>query len=668
MSDLTIPGVTSRIDTKKMIDAIMDAERVPLKRMETDVETYTKTKRIWQDLNLTVSKFKESVNELFSFNSPFNAKKGVSSDETILTAIATRKAVIEQKDIIVHRIATADRFMSGSLPKDFKVKAGTYTFQVGDKSVSFSYNGGTISDFADAINRKAGKYVSASVVNNTSTTQVILIEAKLTGSRNTLVLKDAAIEFGETSGMFVRKQTGNRDVPLDQTSVPQTSSAQNKGSIAVKDGELTMQPKSQVTLPIKPATPITPPMVLEYEVKTTLLSEDQIPEKEVPPGPDVPVPGSMTYKDIQIYNEKSVVIMPDQQETPPPARVDDLNVFAVTGNGKKIPLPPIKDTGEYTKVSVPLAGFTETVDSIVIENKNTHRVISVRNIRISDPTQRGDFVPTNAVTEARDALLELNGIEVVRESNEIADLIPEVTLNLHDASPEKIKLSIEHDREAIKSSIISFVGNYNRLLTEIDILTRAEENVIESARFLTEEERTKAYERLAILKGDSTLMQLKSRLQTFMMNSYKTTAGPEMALLVQMGIATNSSSAGNIDKTLLRGYLQINEDKLDAAIASKADLMKELFGRDSDNDLVIDSGLAWSVDNYLKPYVQTGGVFASRVSTLDNQIASKQREITSFQRHLEQYEQQLKQKYGAMEGMIDQLQKSQESLRNMNPK
>jgi len=257
---------------------------------------------------------------------------------------------------------------------------------------------------------------------------------------------------------------------------------------------------------------------------------------------------------------------------------------------------------------------------------------------------------------------------VVRESNEIADLIPEVTLNLHDASPEKIKLSIEHDREAIKSSIISFVGNYNRLLTEIDILTRAEENVIESARFLTEEERTKAYERLAILKGDSTLMQLKSRLQTFMMNSYKTTAGPEMALLVQMGIATNSSSAGNIDKTLLRGYLQINEDKLDAAIASKADLMKELFGRDSDNDLVIDSGLAWSVDNYLKPYVQTGGVFASRVSTLDNQIASKQREITSFQRHLEQYEQQLKQKYGAMEGMIDQLQKSQESLRNMNPK
>src|SRR3972149_1807313 len=72
MSDINIPGVTNdKIDTQKMIKAIMDAERVPLTRMESEMDTFNKTKKIWQNINLNLPKVKDPANELYSFNTPF---------------------------------------------------------------------------------------------------------------------------------------------------------------------------------------------------------------------------------------------------------------------------------------------------------------------------------------------------------------------------------------------------------------------------------------------------------------------------------------------------------------------------------------------------------------------------------------------------------------------
>ncbi|MBN1524813.1 MAG: flagellar filament capping protein FliD [Spirochaetales bacterium] len=667
MSDITIPGVTGKIDTKGMIKAIMDAERVPLERMQGEVDTYKKNKRVWLDLNLNISKFKESAADLWGHNNPFNAKKAKSSNESILTAIATRKAIIDEKQLKVKQIATADRFMSMSLPRDFTVKAGQYTFQIGDKEFSFKFKGGDLEDFAEAINTKADKYLKATVVNNTSDTRVILIESLKTGSKNKLTFKGTAAEFGEEAGMFKRQPTVNREISLESSSIEKTGSTTNNGIFRVQDGELTVDPGTSVTIPVKPPFTVTRNMVLEYEVKTSVLKEGDVAAPETPPGPDVPDVGFIEYKGIKVYNEKSIVILPDEEVTPPPARVDDLNVIAITSKGNRIKLPAIVDTQNFQKVTVPIGELADSIDSIIIDNKNTHRTVSARNFKITDPTQRGDYVPTNALSESKDAIIELNGIEIIRETNEIDDVVPEVTLYLHDAGDEKIKLQIKNDEEAIKSSVIAFVGNYNRLLTEIDILTRNEPSVIETARFMTDAEREKAYERLSMLNGDSTLRQLKSRLQTYIMNSYRTSAGQAMTLLAQMGVSTNSSAGGNIDKTLLRGYLQIDEDQLDNAIATKADVMKELFGSDTDNDLVVDSGLAYSVDQYLKSYTQTGGIVATRVSTIDISIERKQKDITSYERHLEDYELQLRKKYGAMEGMLDQLDKSSQSLKNLSP-
>jgi flagellar hook-associated protein 2 len=664
MSDVNIPGVTnSKINTQKMIDAIMDAERKPLKRMESELDTFKKTKKIWQDLNLSLNKVKDSANALYSFDSPFSAKKASSSDETVLTAVATRKAVVADKELRVKQIASADRFMSGSVKPDYRVKEGTYRFSVGDKEVSLAFHGGSLSEFAEAVNKKGGKLLRAAVVKNTADSQVLVLEALLTGSKNKLALHDAALTLAEETGMLRRVPTASLDVNLTKPEVKKTEPGADR--FQVENGSLIVQPQTSLSLPIKPPFALNQNMVLEYEVKSSLLPENQVTRPDEPPPPLIPETGGIDYKGIHIDSEKSIIILPDEEIPKPPVRVDNPAVLTYTSQGQRLPLPPVADTADYVAVRVPIGEKSASVEAITIDNTNTHRVISLRNVRILDPTVRGEYAPTNPLSESRDAIVEYNGVDVIRDANAITDLIPEVTVNLLDKSDKKIKLSIKYDTEAMKESIIGFVGTYNRFITEIDILTRGDESIIDKAGYMSDAEKQKSYERLAVMKGDTTLMRTKSNMQNIMMNAYKTSGGQEMALLAQIGVATSAVNAG-IDKTMLRGYLQIDEGKLDIALTARPELVKELFGYDQDRDLLIDTGVAFTLDSFIKPYTQTGGLVATRLSTIDTQATRKEREITNFKKVLEDKERQLKLKYGKMEGAIENLQKSNESLRNLN--
>jgi len=164
------------------------------------------------------------------------------------------------------------------------------------------------------------------------------------------------------------------------------------------------------------------------------------------------------------------------------------------------------------------------------------------------------------------------------------------------------------------------------------------------------------------------MLQLKDSLQRVMMNPYRTEGGRELSLFVQIGISTDTrkpSSAATLDKTRLRGYLEIDESQLDSAIAAHTDWIKELFGYDTDGDLVVDSGAAYALDTRLKPYVTTGGLIATRLSTLDSQISRKKTEISNYEDHLKEYEADLKYKYGKMEGALETLQKNSKALENL---
>jgi flagellar hook-associated protein 2 len=663
MSDITIPGVTSKYNTDKTIKALVDAERIPLARMEQDRETYQGQKQQWLKLNTRLATLKVSAQNLYGFQNPFNEKIAVSSSENILRAVATRAAVEAEKTVLVRQVATRDRFMSRSLPKDFQAAAGTYMFRVGDREVSFSFSGGSLQDLAAAINTKSDSLLQASVVDDTSKTHVFVIEATRTGARQQIAFEEQALTFAKEAGILEPSPLAVQEISIDSLTL------QPADGLSVAEGVLTVDPQAETRIPLPAPVQLNGNMVLELEIRTRLLPEDTEQAAGPPPGPALPVVGGIEYEGIRVENAPWSVDLPPWQPPAPPLRVDDLQVLFASGAGQTLALPEISDSAEFVSVRFPASELPPLLEALDVRNRNTHRLVEIRNIRIFDQTARGEYRPADPLATAGDAILELDGVEVVREGNAIDDLIPGVTLNLQAASDQPVTLDIRRDQETIKNTVINFIGTYNRLLTQVDILTRRDEAVIEDAQFLSEDEREEAYSYLGLFQGNITLMQLKSTLQRLMMNSYPTSGGRELALLAQIGIATDASGSarlGSLDKTRLRGYLEMNETKFDEAVTAHADWVRELFGVDKDKDLIIDTGVAYSLDTYLKSYLETGGIISNRIDNLNNLISRKENEIEDYNEHLVEYEAELRRKYGIMEGALDSLEQSSRALENFN--
>ncbi len=669
MSDFSIPGVTSKYNTDETIKALVDAERITLRRMEKERDLSKQQKSVWLRLNNQLNQVRENARSLFGFENPFDEKIAASSDEGVLTATATRLAIEDKKSIQVKQIATSDRFLSRSLDKDFRAPKGTYRFTVGEEEVKINFAGGSLKELVRAINKKGGELLKASAIPNTKNSQIILIEAGPTGSGNQLNFHDQALVFGELAGIIQQSPQASREPAIDKYSVKAWTEDKtlDKKSFSITEGTITLHRGAEVSIPVSPALHYNENMVLSLEIRTELIPEEPKEEIEAPTGPELPGVGGIEFQDIRVESAQSHTVLPEWQPPQQAERIDDMQVLYVAGGGESRAVAPITDSEEFYTITVKAEALPEVLDALRLRNRNTHRIIHIRNIRIYDKTSRGDYRPVNPLSTAEDSTLIMDGIEIVRDSNTIDDLLPGVNLTLHSASEATVKLSVEKDVETIKDILIRFIGSYNKLLTQLDILTRRDGAIVESAQFLDETERDRAREELALFLGNISLMQLKTRLQGIMMNPYPTAGGRQLTLLAQMGISTSAGTlTSGIDKSRLRGYLQIDESNLDETLARHGEWVKQLFGYDTDLDLIIDSGVAYSMERNLKSYVQSGGIIASRIGNLDGTISRQERQIEKYNDHLVDYERELKLKYGIMEGALNALEQSSQTIDNLN--
>ncbi len=666
MSDITIPGVTSKIDTQKIIDALMEVERQPLKRMQADADLLALRKTAWQDLNLSFTTLREGARSLYGFENPFNDRIVDSSDAKSVTATATRSAIDEKLEVAVRRIATADRFLSAPLARDYAVPAGDYVFGIGGKEVRLAYGGGSLRDFADAITRKGGDLLQASVVNDTKDTQVLLVESRKTGAENRLVFSGAAADFGVKIGMLERRTTAARDLALTERAVTAWAKPLDPTQYRLADGVLTLEPGAELKIPVQPGVALDERMVLEFSVKVEVLADDYAAAVQ-PTGPRVPETGAIEFGGIRIESGRSLAPLPAWEAPKPPEKVTDPQVLFMESAGKLVALPGLSDSAEFRKVTVEVGKLAGSIESLDLRNRNTHRRVSITDVALVDATQRGDYVPARAVAEAGDAEMTIDGVTVTRPTNVIDDVVPGVTLTLKAPAKEPVELAVHRDEQAIKDAVLSLVGAYNRIITDVDVLTRKDEAVITEAGYLTDEEKKKAAARLGLLTGETMLTSLKASMQQVMMNAYPTSRARDLALLAQIGIATDLRRPGSgLDKTRLRGYLQVDEAKLEAAIAATPDAVRELLGNDTDGDLVVNAGAAWALDTLLRPYVQTGGIIPNRVAGADSAIKRSATEIADYEKRLTAYEAELKRKYGIMEGALSDLEKNSQSLKNFS--
>jgi len=678
MSDIYIPGIKSRFNTETIIEDLMKVERIPRDRAQEQIETFKTEREYWQDVGRRVTSLRESSRSLFSFQNPFSERAARSSDESVLTATATRQAMEQEKSFIVKQVARADRFLSSPLDSSFQVEAGNYTFKAGNNEININYRGGSLKDFAETLNRRGKDVIQSSVISIEKGKQSLLIESKITGEENRLSFSGAAEDLARLVGMGEHdsEETPGPSLPDKVAVQPEnlTVPAGGRNTIAFPEDAQKLSAQKGIVLNFETSTKVTPPSAEEPATP--------------PSGPVIPGAGSVSFGGITIENDASSVPLPEWEGPPAaPARVDDMAFLSLSfTDGTSAALPLVQDSTGFIpgKINLDEISAGREIASMNLVNNNTHRDLSIRKVEVLNTAPKPEFKPQNALSTAQDAIIVMDGIEIKRPSNEIDDLVPGVTLTAKAPSDKEVTINIETDREGIKESIVAMVGNYNRLMGELNVLLTpmpgsnapdasnrraAAQRVIDELSYLNRDEVEEMRKRLGAFAGDSVLTQFRDNLRRAVTGSYTTDAGPEISMLAQIGIGTDVSRSGasaGYDSSRLRGYLEIDEKALDAALQKDLKSLQQLFGYDTDGDLIVDSGVSYRLESLAKPYVEIGGIVSLKTGTLDSKINQEERRIVTLDRQLAAKEASLRKQYGTMESAFNRMEKMGTSLDNFS--
>lgn len=679
MAGLNIPGVTDQYNTNDTVEKLMKIERIPLTREQNQLESLKTEKNAWRDINTKLSSLRDNTKTLYSFENPFNSKLTSSTEEYAITAEANRSASIQSFKIDVIQAASSDRFLTDELENDFKVPVGTYTYKVGEKQITFNWKGGTLKDFSNAINKRGNNIIKSSIIGASAGNKSLLIEAVPTGKENRLIFEDDAKTFAFDSGMvdkiksqtqtFASSQTEILPVnkieydepvympPLSLTNTKydeekQTATVEPRGAYQVKVPEKILRDTDlhlQFTITQKETEDITP------EINKTLIQ------------PELPDAGTAEYGGIVISNNLSDTNLNLPPEPPAPLEPVKTNsiLYAVMEDGseKEIPYTPAED-GKAAQIDVKLSEYPG-LKAIAVRNLNTGTSYEISSFTALDPVKDLGYGPKHPVSTADDAIIKYEGITITRSSNKIDDVVPEITLNVHDKTEKTATIAVKPDTEASKAAIIEFVGKYNQAVAELNILSQNKQEIIDELDYLSPEEKEAEQKKLGLFQSDFSLTNIKSNMSSTLAARYLFSDTAEITMLSQLGIATNASGySGGYSQSKLRGYLEIDEKKLDDAISNHLDDIKMLFGYDSDGDLIVDTGIAYKLDKQISAYTQTGGILAMKTSSLDSKIKSSESKISKLENQMAKKEAELRNKYSQMEGSLNSLEAQQNTISN----
>ncbi len=274
--------------------------------------------------------------------------------------------------------------------------------------------------------------------------------------------------------------------------------------------------------------------------------------------------------------------------------------------------------------------------------------------------------------EGDDALISLNGVDFVSESNtfEINGLT--LTVNATTAENETITITTEDDTQGIYDMVKNFFKEYNTIINQMDKLYNADsakgyepltdeekESMSDSA---VEEWETKIKD--AILLKDSTLSTIASTMKKIIMSGVSVN-GKQM-YLSDFGIETLSYfTAADNEKNAYH----IDGDADDAATAGNADKLKSMIA--SNPDTVVSFFTTLSKNLYSKLSDLMKGTEYSSSYTLyeDKKMKEDYDDYTSkikdLEKKLNDYEDQWYAKFASMETALAKLQSNASAVTSL---
>jgi flagellar hook-associated protein 2 len=548
-------GLGSGIDFNAAVDAMIEARRIPVDRLETQIEERTAKVKALDSLRTLMTNMRTSLNNLYGrvslgnvgnvFEtkstfastsredgaSPSNAANLIGVSVTNAAEAGTHEIEIDQTarshriggatfDSLTSDLGTASGGAAGSVSGSFDVNGVTITVDPTDTLLSLRdrINGANSGDDATG--------VRASIVTVNDGENVLVLTAEETGENITL--------DNETGGVLA-------------------------GLGISTDGGATLSNELQ--------TPRTAQFYADG-----LLEQDKWHSRKLNAGAELSTFGvgaSGPYS-FEIRDASNTL----------------LGTVNYDGN----------DT---------VADLAATIDAIAGVSASVVTSGGATRLQITDDGGN----PITLTADSGSAIEDLgltNRQLIERSSNTIDDLFAGTTLTLFGAERgTTIRVEVERDLNAIKTSIDSFVSAYNELKGFIN------------QQQLADPETGEATEEAGPLFRDPTLGEIERRLAN-VLGSGAEGASPAFSVLAQIGIDFVNNDA--IADPLLKDTLKIDETKLDESLLNNIDDIERLFNFEfSSSDprvtlLNFNGSTSYSSSGYT---LNVGGVGSSREDSVE---------------------------------------------------
>lgn len=646
---ITMGGMASGVNTDDVIQKLVELEARPIQQWVDGKNTSTKRKETLDNLKSRLQDLNNSANDLYGFRASYDDKKVGSSNNDILQATASSAAEKGTKEIEVVELASTHKISSDPIKSDDILPAGKLQIEVNGESETIKFAGGDIKSLSNKISEKISNIISSSLIKTSESDRVLTLESKIQGKKGEILLsgdKDLLNSIGMIKG---EKGAGNDKISLifdknyfmayEGEGKPEENGSFNvveNGRILSIEGILWKEYLLPVEAPVKKET------ILELNIDYKIHKEpkETYPDKIVV-GPDeqIIIKG-IDLKGYNVTREREIEKKIKDEIT----NITGVGIVSID-NGKRT--QKIYERGNVTgKQVIPFGSDFEGKKISKIIFYCNEGSVEYSNIEIITPVKgTGLFEPKNEIKKASDAKIKVDGVEVVRDSNDnLNDIIKGLSLSLRGASKTPVRLTIESDTEKAAGKIKKFIKAYNDYLDYNKEITKV-------AKVEKPGDYEKSRYQNGPFVGDMTILNLENSLKKAVGDAYPNRAEDPIRILVQCGISTGEINAAW--ESIKEGKLFVDDTKLQNIIINNPVGIKEFFGSDTDGDNRTDNGLAYRISYLLKPYLMSGkNIIVSKIDLENESIKQADDKIERHQEHLKKYEAKLREKFAAMEKSI----------------
>lgn len=238
-------------------------------------------------------------------------------------------------------------------------------------------------------------------------------------------------------------------------------------------------------------------------------------------------------------------------------------------------------------------------------------------------------------TDGLDAKFKLDGIDIIRGSNSISDVLTGVTLELKAAqgiNDTPATLTIGVDKARVKATIEEFINVYNEALGYLQLKTS-----------VNPENKTRE-----ILAGDQLFKELKINMRTLMSSAVTGVSAGNPSLLSEIGITAGSD-----------GKLSLSDPaKLDDALTSDLRKVSDLFNA--------ADGVAVRLSSLLETFTSFGGQIDLARDGAQNQLTNLNTALTRTNAQIDRKVQSFRLQFEVLQNALNRISLQSQAISRLS--